>query len=306
MRDNYMITGTDISKVYDKTVLALDRVNFKVDRNKITGVIGRNGSGKTTLFKIIAGVITDHVGQCYVDGVPVSLDYSEKVSYLPEMRGLDDRLQVLEHLTDMVRYKGIKSKEARTSVENWLDYFKLSQARYKKISTLSKGNQQKLQFIVAIASNPDLLILDEPFSGLDPITSDIFWEVILRLRDKGCTIIFSSHTLNDKMSLCDKFIFLSKGRIVESGTLDDIQSNYLMILDVKNKSLDKETITRALPNASYTQGNNMYSIRVSSLDEARQIYNCIQDKFSEVFHLRKMSLDELFREINLGADDDED
>lgn len=305
MNKKFEIEGVNLSKVYKNNILALDSISFTVNKGTVIGVIGRNGSGKTTLFKIISGVISDFTGKCYVDGKPVSLDYSERISYLPETRGLDDRMQVLEHVTDLIRYKGITSREAGKSAEKWLEYFDLSYSRYQKIGTLSKGNQQKLQFIVAIASNPKLLILDEPFSGLDPITSDIFWEVIDKFRAEGNTVIFSSHTLNDKMSKCDEFIFLNKGRIIETGTLDEVQSRYKMVLEVKNATLDKETLISAFPNAAYAFADGKFSIQVESLAEARKIYNCLEEKFSEIFCLRKMTLEELFREINLGADDDE-
>lgn len=297
-----MIQVNNVTKVYDESVVALRDVSFRVKKGTVKGVIGRNGSGKSTLFKVISGVISDFEGGCLINGEPVSLDYSQSISYLPEVRGLDGRKQVLEHLTDLVCYKGIKRKVAQKSVRTWLERFSLSHAKYHKINTLSKGNQQKLQFIVAVASNPQLLILDEPFSGLDPITGELLWEIIESLREKGCTVVFSSHNLYEAMSRCDEFIFIKEGQIVEEGPLEEIQSNYSMILEVQNNSLNNMILQNMLMDVSYKIQDDTYLINVNSVEDARVIFNHLPNKFSTVFNLRKMNLNELFKEINRKGD----
>lgn len=301
-----MIDLYKVTKIYDGKTIALDEVSIHIQEGTIAGVIGRNGSGKTTMFKVISGVLRDYSGSCTIDGRPASLDYSEMLSYMPEVRGLDGRKQVLEHLTDMVCYKGLKRSTAQKAVSEWLDRFNLLHARYHRIDTLSKGNQQKLQFIIALASSPRLMILDEPFSGLDPITSDVFWEIIEELRRKGCTIIFSSHNLNEKMTCCDHFIFIRDGKIIEDGRLADIQPKYEMILEIKNDSLDKSKLDEVLPGAKYNYIQGTYCIKVKNEGMARLLFDSLENKYSEVFYLRKMNLDELFREINSGGGTNEE
>ncbi len=301
-----MIDLYKVTKIYDGKTIALNDVSFHIQEGTIAGVIGRNGSGKTTMFKVISGVLKDYSGSCTLDGHPASLDYSEMLSYLPEVRGLDGRKQVMEHLTDMVCYKGLKRSTAQQAVLEWLERFKLLYAKYHRIDTLSKGNQQKLQFIIAVASSPRLLILDEPFSGLDPITCDMFWEVIEDLRGQGCTIIFSSHNLNERMMCCDQFIFIRDGKVIENGRLADIQPKYEMILEIKNDSLRKDMLERLLPGVKYSCIQDTYCIKVKGADMARLLFDSLENKYSEIFYLRKMNLDELFREINTGGGTDED
>ncbi len=297
-----LITAEHISKKY-KDFPALKEVGFRVKDSTIVGVIGRNGAGKSTLFKIMAGVISDYQGTCTINDKVVSLDYSEKVSYLPETRGLDGRAEVLEHLTDMVRYKGIRKKIAEAYVMEWLTKFNLDDAKYKRIDTLSKGNQQKLQFIIAVASRPEILILDEPFSGLDPITSDLFWVHLEELRKGGCTILFSTHNLSDKMRKCDQFLFIKKGELVEDGSLEAIQKKYDYILELKNESFSPELLEDIVDLSKIQVNQNTYMIRVPSMDMAKMIQNRLQDSFSEHFQIRRMTLDELFREINYEGGD---
>lgn len=301
-----MIDVYSVTKIYDGKTVALDDVSFHIQKGTITGVIGRNGSGKTTMFKVVSGVLKDFSGSCTLDGHPASLDYSEMLSYMPEVRGLDGRKQVLEHLTDMVCYKGLKRSTAQQAVLEWLERFKLLYAKHHRIDTLSKGNQQKLQFIIAVASSPRLLILDEPFSGLDPITCDMFWEVIEDLRQQGCTIIFSSHNLNEKMMCCNQFIFLRNGRVIENGRLADIQPKYEMILEIKNDTLDRHILDRILPGVKYSCLQDIYCIKIKTADMARLLFDSLDNKYSEIFYLRKMNLDELFREINSGGEMDGD
>ncbi len=293
-----MIIAEHISKKYQKDFLALHEVSFEVKPSTIVGVIGRNGAGKSTLFKIMAGVISDYTGSCTLNGRPVSLDYSERVSYLPETRGLDGRAQVLEHLTDMIRYKGIRKRTAEAYIKEWLVKFKLEEAKYKRIDTLSKGNQQKLQFIIAVASRPEILILDEPFSGLDPITSDLFWQHLEELRDQGCTILFSTHNLSDKMRKCDQFLFIRKGELVEDGSLEEVQRKYDFILELKNDSFSPELIKDMVDSAKIQVNQGTYMIKLPNVEMAKMIQGRLQDCFSEHFQVRKMTLDELFREIN--------
>lgn len=300
-----MIRLEHVGKTYKKgEVIALNDVNIQVEKGALTAVIGRNGAGKSTLFKIICGVITDYTGSSHINNSRSSIDMSEKTSYLPEERGLDGRMQVLEHLTDMVCYKGIKKGIAQKAVGEWLNEFGLQESKFRRIDTLSKGNQQKLQFIVAIASNPEILILDEPFSGLDTITSDLLWTVINRLRKKGCTIIFSTHNLNDKLMDCDEFIFIVNGKVIEKGCLDLIQDKYPLILEIQNSSFQIEKIYDLVNKDNIQCLQKVYYIEVDNLEISKIIFERLENKYCEKFYVRKMNITELFRKIN-GYNDNE-
>lgn len=182
----------------------------------------------------------------------------------------------------------------------WLKQFKLEDTKYKRIDTLSKGNQQKLQFIVAVASNPKLVILDEPFSGLDPITSDLFWNHILAMKKSGATVIFSTHDLSDKMNYCDYFLFVRDGEIAEQGTLPDIQNKYHAVLELKNDAFQPDLVADLVPPEAISQFQDVYTLRLSSPETAKQIHARLAVGFSEFFSVRRLTLNEIFREIHNG------
>lgn len=292
-----MIEIKSVSKVYDNGTRALNKINLKINRSEIVGVIGRNGAGKSTLFKIMCGLIADYSGESKVFGQKSSIFLTDHISYLPEVRGLDQRTYVIEHLTDLVRYKGFCKKEAKQSVTKWLKEFSLYEYRYQKISSLSKGNQQKLQLIVAVASNPKILILDEPFSGLDLITIDFFWKTILKLRAEGCTILFSTHDLNDNLLNCNRLIFINKGELCENGSLPEIQKHFDMILEIKNESVRLDKLQHIAGEENVQAFEGEYYIRIRDEAMAHEIFDILEQKYCEKFFVRKMTIPEIFREI---------
>lgn len=292
-----MISMVHVSKEYVEGIKALDDVSFMVEKGEITAVLGKNGAGKSTIFKILCGLIDEYEGESKIFGERSSIAFSNKISYMPETRGMDTRRYVLEHLIELVMYKGMTKKEAEAEVLKWLKEFSLEDRKYQRICSLSKGNQQKLQLITAIASKPEILILDEPFSGLDLITMDYFWTILLKLRDEGCTIIFSSHDLNDNLLNCDKFIFIDKGVLKKSGSLEKIQNEFPMILELKNSTAKMESLTKIAGKENVEHFNEEYYIRLQDEADARRIFGELEDKYSEKFYLRKMSIAEIFREI---------
>lgn len=295
-----MIKVCNLTKEYkDGKIKALNSVSLNIKKGELVAVIGRNGAGKSTLFKIICGIITKYSGTCLINDTITNINLSKKISYLPEVRGLDGRMIAINHLIDLICYKGIARKEALESVKYWLNEFDISEFAEKKIDSLSKGNQQKLQFISAIASNPEILILDEPFSGLDAIIIDDFWRVINKLKENGVTIILSSHILNDKLIACDKFLFLRKGNVEEFGGLSEIQEKYNKVLEISSKEIDiEETIKDIIRKENIYMVGNTYYIDIFDEEEARNIYKKLSGKFLEKFYLRKISIYELFKKIN--------
>lgn len=277
-----MIKFKHVDKTYKSGAHALVDISFEIPRGQIVGVIGRNGAGKSTMFKIICGIIDDYEGVSEVFNKRSSIEYSDRISYLPEVRGIDGRKYVLKHLVEILMYKGISKADAEESILYWLEHFGIEKYKNYRISSLSKGNQQKLQIILSIANDPEILILDEPFSGLDLITADSLWKTMIQLRDSGCTIMFSTHDLNDNLNHCDRFLIIDKGRLYEDGSLDEIQSRYDKILEIKNKSF---------------RDGKTYNIYLRDEREAREIFKSLPIKYSEKFQIRDMTIAEIFRRI---------
>ncbi|WP_279282021.1 ABC transporter ATP-binding protein [Enterococcus gallinarum] len=293
-----MINIDNLSKSFGK-IQALKDVTLTIDRGKIVGVIGRNGAGKSTLFKILSGLIADYEGSCTIKNQKISVKNNTFVSYMPEERGLDGRLLVKDHLVDLAMYKGIKRKKASERIDFWLNKFNLIEKKNQRVDSLSKGNQQKIQFIEVLVNQPELLILDEPFSGLDPISTDIFWEILLSLREQGTTIIFSSHNLSDKMNLCDEFILIKHGQVEENGTMDKIQNSYGYFLELINKEVPISEIKKNMAHIDVeTMGNYEYKFILKDIEEAKIIQSNLGGTFTEKFFIRRPSLLEIFRIIN--------
>lgn len=299
-----MIRMNDICKTYNTGTKALDHVNINVKKGQIVSVIGHNGAGKSTLFKILCGIITKYSGESLIDGKKSSISMSDRISYLPEVRGIDGRKCVIDHLTNLLMYKGYSKKDAEGYILNGLEQFDLLHVKYEKIGNLSKGNQQKLQIILAIANSPDVIILDEPFSGLDIITVDYLWDVIYKLRDNGCTIIFSTHNLFDNVNKCDSFFILKKGHVVESGTLQQIQEHYNMILEIENESLTEEILQSIEGIGIYSKEDSVFKIEIEGQNVAEKIFDALEDKYCKRFYVRKFTLPEIFRVIGKDAENE--
>lgn len=293
-----MVQLKNISKVYDKNV-ALKNINIEITTGSILGVIGRNGAGKSTLFKIISGIMDEYEGEVLFNSIKGTNVMSPDISYLPELRGLDCRQYAMEHIVDLICYKGFKRKEVVKNVEHWLEVFGMEEKKNQKISSLSKGNQQKLQFISAVASNPKLLILDEPFSGLDSIAMDQFWKIMIELRESGTTIIFSTHNLNDNLSLCDEFLFIVEGKVVEYGKLNEIQQRYPIILEMESHEVEEKQLLQIVDSENVRKtGEYSYHIQLESAASVKNIFETLNRPFCEKFYVRKMKVTELFRLFN--------
>lgn len=299
-----MIRMNDICKTYSTGTKALDHVSLNVKKGQIVSVIGHNGAGKSTLFKILCGIITKYSGESLINGKKSSISLSDRISYLPEVRGIDGRKCVIDHLTNLLMYKGYSKKDAEKYILDGLEQFDMLHVKYEKIGNLSKGNQQKLQIILAITNNPDVIILDEPFSGLDLITVDYLWDIIYKLRDKGCTILFSTHNLTDNVNKCDSFFILKKGHVVESGTLQQIQENYSMILEIENESLTEEILQMIEGVGTYSKEDSVFKIEIASQNVAVKIFDALGDKYCKRFYVRKFTLPEIFRAIGKDADNE--
>jgi ABC-2 type transport system ATP-binding protein len=215
----------DVSKSFDKAK-ALDKVSLEIPEQSIYGLLGPNGAGKTTLIRIINLISMADEGQVLLNGKPITQKDIIKIGYLPEERGLYKKMKVGEQALYLARLKGLSAADARKKLKFWFEKYEMDSWWNKKVEELSKGMQQKVQFIVTILHEPKLLIFDEPFSGFDPINVNLLKDEILNLRNQGATIIFSTHNMASVEELCDEIALLNKGKNILSGDLYDIKQRF--------------------------------------------------------------------------------
>ena len=206
--------------------LALDNVSISVPANTIFGLLGPNGAGKTTLIRIINQITAPDKGQLFFEGRPMKADDVYQIGYLPEERGLYKKMKVGEQALYLAQLKGLSKHDAMEKLKYWFRKFEIQAWWDKKVEELSKGMAQKVQFIVTVLHEPKLLIFDEPFSGFDPINANLLKEEILNLKNRGCTIIFSTHNMGSVEELCDNITLINKSRNILSGHIDDVRKNY--------------------------------------------------------------------------------
>jgi ABC-2 type transport system ATP-binding protein len=205
------------------TVLALDGVSFRVDPGRIFGLLGANGAGKTTCMRIVLDILRPDSGAITWQGQPNTSLPRDTWGYLPEERGLYTRMKVMDVLRFFAALYGVREVDATRQVEDWLERFRIPDYRDRRVEELSKGNQQKIQFIAAILHDPDVLIMDEPFSGLDPVNVQLLKEAFLEMRDRGKTLIFSTHQMETVEELCEAIAIIDRGRVVVQGSVRDVK-----------------------------------------------------------------------------------
>lgn len=220
-----MLKVENISKSYGMNK-AVDNLSFSVKDGEIFGLLGANGAGKTTTFRIIMGLLDADSGKVLLDGKKIDYSITDKIGFVTEERSLLTKLTVKEQIIYYGMLKGMTEKSINKKLDIWLEKFHITEYKNRKIKELSKGNQQKIQFISAVINDPKLLILDEPFTGLDPINVEMFKQAIYELQSSGCSIIFSSHQMEHIEMFCEKLIILVKGKVVLEGYLKDIKKNY--------------------------------------------------------------------------------
>ncbi len=214
-----------VSKLY-KTKVALDNVSLKVHKGDVFGLLGPNGAGKTTLIRIINQIFSPDKGEIFFNGEKLSDKHIQHIGYLPEERGLYKKMKVGEQVLYLAQLKGMKINEAKQSLDYWFEKFGITAWYNKKVQELSKGMQQKVQFITTVIHSPELLIFDEPFSGFDPLNTDIMKNEILELSQKGATIIFSTHNMESVEQICDKIALINSSHLVLEGKVKDIKQEF--------------------------------------------------------------------------------
>lgn len=220
-----MLKVSNLRKSY-ATVVAVDGVSFEVQRGELFGLLGPNGSGKTTTIRTVLNIIAPDSGTITFDGKSFTPEMWNIIGYLPEERGLYRKSKILHAILYFAALKGMHEREAKAAALKWLDRFGLKDSAFRKVEELSKGNQQKVQLIISILHNPQLLILDEPFSGLDPVNQILLKDILMELRQQNVAIVFSTHQMEQVEKMCDNICLINKGKPVLSGSLRDVKQRY--------------------------------------------------------------------------------
>ncbi len=285
---------------------AVNEVSFNIDQGSVFGLLGPNGAGKTTTIRMIMNIIMPDSGKVSILG---KTDYDESspfIGYLPEERGLYRKMKVGELLLFLTELKEMNKKEAKKEIDYWLDRMELTEWKKKKIEELSKGMQQKIQFIGTIVHKPKLLILDEPFSGLDPINTNLIKDIMVELKGKGTTIIFSTHQMESAEKLCEEIFLINKGNNVLSGKLRDIKEK----IGKKNIQMDYEGKDDFLLNPKLVRKHDNYGNYVEiQLEEGADPQELLQIAMQTArinkFEIKEPSLNEIFIETVKGTDNGE-
>lgn len=215
----------DVRKTFGH-VVAVDTLSMVVPRGTICGLLGPNGAGKTTSIRMVMRITLPDRGAVLLGGEPMTDERRERIGYLPEERGLYRKMRVLEHLEFLGEVRGLERREARRRGAAWLDRLGLAEVRARKVEELSKGMQQKVQFAGTVIHEPELVILDEPFTGLDPIATRLLKDLILEMRERGTTVLFSTHVLPQAEELCDHLCLINRGRAILQGTLAQARARF--------------------------------------------------------------------------------
>mgnify|MGYP000322959333 CR=1 FL=1 len=220
-----LLSIRQVEKHYAEHV-ALRGVSLEIPKGVIFGLLGPNGAGKTSLIRIITQITGPDAGEIYFDGEPLRLEHADQIGYLPEERGLYKKMKVGEQLLYLAQLKGMKREEALTKLKDWFIRLDIKEWWNKPVNDLSKGMQQKTQFIATVVHEPKLLILDEPFSGFDPINANMLKDEILALKERGTTVLFSTHRMESVEELCDEIALINHAEVVLSGNKTEVQNRY--------------------------------------------------------------------------------
>lgn len=275
---------------------AVQNVSFSVEKGKVYGLLGPNGAGKTTTIRMITNILIPDEGKILIFGEPVGPVHQNIIGYLPEERGLYKKLKVIEQLIYFAQLKGLNSFDAKKKAREWLNKLDAGNWENKKIQELSKGMQQKVQFISTILHEPEILILDEPFSGFDPINTELLKKIILDLKDMGKTIILSTHIMEQAEQLCDDICLINKGSIVLQGSIREVKNKYgrdLIVIEFEgDDSFINDFNNLKFINRTKNRIEFRFSDRQFFVDEF--LKKAIQSVQLYKFELSEPSLNEIF------------
>ncbi|MFC6180175.1 ABC transporter ATP-binding protein [Lactiplantibacillus daowaiensis] len=296
-----MLSVAHISKTFG-TVHALNDVSFDVHDGEIMGLIGQNGAGKSTTFHSILNFLKFD-GQITWNGQALSADDYNKIGYLPEERSLMSKLTITQQIVYLARLKNQPAKVTKPKIADWMARFAVKGQPTDKINKLSKGNQQKVQLICTMIHEPQLIILDEPFSGLDPVNADLLKQAIVAAKQRGAAIIFSSHDMSNVEEICDTLVMLRNGEVVLHGTVDDVRNQFGRTRLFLTTDWSDEQLA-ALPGVDQVKalGPNHYRLQLSDANAGPAIFDTVtQGHYIQEFSQQPPTLDEIFRTEAGGA-----
>ncbi len=288
-----MLKVENVTKYYGN-FKAVDDLSFEVKEGEIIGLLGVNGAGKTTTFRMIMGLLDMTEGKITLDGKKIDYDVTDKIGFLTEERSLLTKMTVREQVLFYGNLKGMNDDQIIKRVTYLLDKFGVSEYMDKKIKELSKGNQQKIQFITAIMNEPKLLILDEPFSGLDPFNVELFEKEIVELSKKGCMIIFSSHRMEHVELFCEKIIVLLRGKTVLQGSIKNIKEDYRKKNIFIKGNVTKDELEKIKGVTEVVKHSDEFEVKIESKDKVDNVFKAIRDKNITKFVVEEPSLNEIF------------
>ena len=289
-----MLEVKDLTKFFGiKKVV--DNVSFSVENGKILGVLGKNGAGKSTTFRMILNILEPDEGEVLYNGEKIDLKVSDKIGYLPEVGSLIDSYTVYEQCMYYGKMKSMSEEQIKKNMFDLLERFSIVEYANMKIKELSKGNKQKIQFIISILHDPDLIILDEPFSGLDPVSVEYFKNVILELKEKGKTIIFSSHVMSQVEMLCEDVLIIDKGKVILNCNLNDIKQEYSSkTLDITGKISTPVLNQIAIFGKIEEKGNNRYIVKLANKERINDVFRLLYSSEITKFSVLNVSLNDIF------------
>lgn len=298
----YALEVKNLSKSFNG-IKAVDNVSFTVPEGSVFGLIGRNGAGKTTTIRMMMNIYIPESGEVVLRGAKIGQEFKDKVGYLPEERGLYKKMKVMDTLLFLAELKGKTGKDVERKALNYLKRFDLEERKTSKLEDLSKGNQQKIQFIASVLHNPEFLIFDEPFSGLDPINTNLLKDIILEEKEEGKVIIFSTHLMDFAEKLSDHIAMIDHGKIILEGSLNEIKAQYAQ----RNITLEAEGDLSFLDRASFVEKienyGNRVGIKVKEASQTQELLKLLVQNNIKVnkFAANEISLHEIF--ITLAGKD---
>ncbi len=291
-----MLKVKNVTKYYGEH-LAVDNLSFEIKEGEIFGLLGINGAGKTTTFRMIIGLLDRNNGEIKLNNKDIDYSLTDKIGFLTEDRSLLGKMTVEEQVVFFGILKGMSEEKVKEKLDYYLNEFNITEYKNRKIKELSKGNQQKIQFITAIINDPKLLMLDEPFSGLDPINIEMFKKVIMQLKNKGTIIIFSSHRMDHIEYFCDSLIVLVKGKTVLSGKLSEIKKEYRKKNIRIKGDINKESLKKVKGVLAVERDKDEYIVKIENNDVIKTVFKEIE-KYDDItkFEVEEPSLNEIFIE----------
>lgn len=288
-------------------VVAVNDVSFEVEPGKILGLIGRNGSGKTTMFRMILDFLTpEKGGEVLWNGHLIGDQVHNIIGYLPEERGLYEKLTVEQQISYFARLRGLVKEDINEKIDYWMQKFQVKGKRTDKVQTLSKGNQQKIQLIATLIHEPKLMILDEPFSGLDPVNADLLMQGIMDLKATGSSIIFSSHNMNNVEEICDKLLMIHDGVQMLYGTVQEVRDSFGRVkIFVQAEGWDENRLS-SLEGVESVKllSNGSFVLFLKDESYGRSIFDEItQGDYIQTFSQQPPTLEEIFK-MKAGAVDE--